>query len=428
MEEQSVNTSGAPEVIIGEVGGSLTVKGWEETEVRARSESGGLNFHEEQDTVNVSCSGDLSLRVPSGSSVKIGTVGGDARVKLIEDPLSIELVRGGLTLRSVGPVQLGTVQGDLLAREVAGNLRIERVGGSLTARQIDGAFEVERTGGDLALREVDGPIQATAGGTARLRLDIVPDEGCKVSAGGDIHFRLPAEVNAAFRLSSGAQTLVLDLPDQRATLRQGEHSLTLGEGGAEISLSAGGVINLTAREDAPGPADFHFEFEGEFPGVSPDFAERLAGQIDAQVQAQMSRLSEQMSRLSEVVGKSGLSPEQAERVIRQAQETAEQAAARAQEKIARAQERIARKMEAAARKAEQREQRRADRRSQGWRFGSSFDWSPGSRPPAPPAPPRDKSQPVSDEERLLILRMLEQKKITLEEAEKLLAALEGKGD
>jgi hypothetical protein len=33
---------------------------------------------------------------------------------------------------------------------------------------------------------------------------------------------------------------------------------------------------------------------------------------------------------------------------------------------------------------------------------------------------------VSEDERLMILRMLEQKKITMEEAEELLSALEGK--
>ena len=41
------------------------------------------------------------------------------------------------------------------------------------------------------------------------------------------------------------------------------------------------------------------------------------------------------------------------------------------------------------------------------------------RPPKPAAP-------VSDDERLTVLKMLQEKKITIEEAEKLLAALEGK--
>jgi hypothetical protein len=63
-------------------------------------------------------------------------------------------------------------------------------------------------------------------------------------------------------------------------------------------------------------------------------------------------------------------------------------------------------------------------------------------PPRPPVPPRgpssrrwnfgfettasaDASQPVSDEERMVILKMLQDKKITSEQADQLLAALEG---
>jgi hypothetical protein len=38
----------------------------------------------------------------------------------------------------------------------------------------------------------------------------------------------------------------------------------------------------------------------------------------------------------------------------------------------------------------------------------------------------EKGEAVTDDERLVILRMLQEKKISLEEAEKLLAALEGK--
>jgi len=43
-----------------------------------------------------------------------------------------------------------------------------------------------------------------------------------------------------------------------------------------------------------------------------------------------------------------------------------------------------------------------------------------------PHGPVPTGEPVSDEERLSILKMLQDKKITLEDAEKLLAALEGK--
>ncbi len=43
-----------------------------------------------------------------------------------------------------------------------------------------------------------------------------------------------------------------------------------------------------------------------------------------------------------------------------------------------------------------------------------------------PHAPEQTSEAVSDDERLVILRMLQEKKISLAEAERLLAALEGK--
>jgi hypothetical protein len=44
-----------------------------------------------------------------------------------------------------------------------------------------------------------------------------------------------------------------------------------------------------------------------------------------------------------------------------------------------------------------------------------------------PSAARKPVDPVSEEERMMILQMLQDKKIGLEQAEKLLAALEGKG-
>ena len=55
------------------------------------------------------------------------------------------------------------------------------------------------------------------------------------------------------------------------------------------------------------------------------------------------------------------------------------------------------------------------------RFGATLE-----RPSMPPVPPRPPAEPVTDEERLTILKMLQDKKISLQDAEKLLSALEGK--
>jgi len=88
--------------------------------------------------------------------------------------------------------------------------------------------------------------------------------------------------------------------------------------------------------------------------------------------------------------------------------------------VRRAQEKLERKLEAARRRQEAKAQA-AERREQ---MRSRRTWS--FEIPTPPVPPMPEKEPVSEEERLMILRMLEQKKITLEEAEQLLSALEGK--
>jgi hypothetical protein len=83
----------------------------------------------------------------------------------------------------------------------------------------------------------------------------------------------------------------------------------------------------------------------------------------------------------------------------------EQATQRAEEKVRRAEDKI----------------RRAETKARN-RPHVLFGWDPAARAGAEPA-----GEPVSDEERMAILRMLQEKKITSEEADKLLAALEGNG-
>jgi hypothetical protein len=54
--------------------------------------------------------------------------------------------------------------------------------------------------------------------------------------------------------------------------------------------------------------------------------------------------------------------------------------------------------------------------------GWNWDFKGTPKPPTPPMPP---SEPVSEDERMTILKMLADKKITSQQAEELLNALEG---
>ena len=79
-----------------------------------------------------------------------------------------------------------------------------------------------------------------------------------------------------------------------------------------------------------------------------------------------------------------------------------------------AQEKLARKMEGERRRQEARASAGQRRGRKKTAFSAKHS-----------VPQTQTDEPVSEEERLMILRMLEEKKITLEEADQLLSALEG---
>ena len=88
--------------------------------------------------------------------------------------------------------------------------------------------------------------------------------------------------------------------------------------------------------------------------------------------------------------------------------------------------RAAKGVEEAARRAERHAERVAGRHMRHGKHGLSvgpWNWDLG--PKGVPTPPSSPSEPVSEDERMAILKMLAEKKITAEQAEQLLAALEG---
>jgi hypothetical protein len=167
--------------------------------------------------------------------------------------------------------------------------------------------------------------------------------------------------------------------------------------------------------------DFDAEFERTFEGMGNAIGQQIEAQIEAQMQMMEEQLNAQISNMTMNLGASGLTPEQVERINQRAREASQRASERAEEKMRQAQERLERRMAATQQRMEQKARvaearaRRQEHRSPG------VGW-----PIAPVEPFSPLNEPVSDEERLTVLRLLEQKRITLEEAEALLSALEGK--
>jgi hypothetical protein len=424
MSQQTVPTSLAPEVIIEQVHGNLQVEGWEDPQVKVDANPNELTLQEQDDVVRLTCEGNCSARVPAGCTLEVQKVHGGARFKGLKDQLTIDQVQGALSLRSVSDVQVERVDGELQAKRISGDLLVKKTSGNATVRDVQGACTLEQVDGNLELRDVEGNVKVSAAGNAQVRLSMLSGNDYQIQAEGNIHCRIPEDASITINFSSNGETIQVNLPNQSRMVKDRSYSVTLGNGDATMNITAEGAIFLKTQAYEPGEADFEADMGEGFGGVYDEFSQQIAQQVEAQIEAQMEaltrQLNEQMANLSASVGKAGLSEQETEQIIQRARISSERATAQAQEKMRRAQEKLERKLEAARRRNEMKTQA-AERRAQ---FHGRKSWN--IEFPTPPAGPA--KEPVSDEERLMILRMLEQKKISLEQAEELLSALEGKNE
>jgi len=295
------------------------------------------------------------------------SISGDAAIRGVTGDIEIASISGDLSMRDVGSVAISAIESDLSLRGARGNVYVKSAEGDVSIRDVDGNITLESVADDLALRGARGNIKVNVAEDVVVYLEPREDGSYQVTAGDDILMVLPTSANATVTMQG--DEIDVQWPGVKNEPEATQRTVVLGGGSAKITLNAGGDIRLTNQANAADSAD---EF-GNFAGLNFDwsgFGERISRQVQA-------------------------------------------ATARA-----------TRGAEEAARRAE----RHAERQARRWGRtpppppGPWVDFGPKGSPTPPGMP---KSDPVSEDERLAILKMLQDKKITAEQAEQLLQALEG---
>ncbi len=362
---RTLTVGASPRIIIESVDGDLSIVGWDGEDLLIKGDEDEIRFQHDPEAVTVSSSDDLSLRVPKAASLHIMTVNGDMALRGVTGSIELQTANGDLSIRDVNNVSIETVNGDFSLTGAQGNLNIKSMNADASIRDVEGAVNMPSVADDLALRNVRGNINVNVGEDVILYLNPKPDQMCNVTAGDDIMLVLPAKADATLDLSG--DEILVDLPgvehDEDAT----ERTITLGNGSAHIHLKAGSDIRVGSEAGERGE-----EF-GNFAGMMfdwSDFGEALGERISRRVQQATQRVERQAS--------------------------------------------------AAARKAEQ--------KLRGGHLRGKVNvgrWNWNMQSGSFPASPGNPVDPISEEERMAILKMLQEKKITAEQADKLLAALEG---
>lgn len=321
--------------------------------------------------LEIKSSEDCRLLIPASTTVTVDKVGGDAFLKNLENRAIVGKIGGDLTMIDVAGASIEMAGGDFSIRGSKGAVEVARTGGDLLGIDVF-SFSSGAIGGDATLKNVGGSVNITAGGDVLIScfLETLPE--IKIKAGGDITLITSEHANGMLNLHNKGESISVSACGQSIT-QDTFIELPLGEGGNEIDLNAGGEILVTDKDNL-------VEGENGF----------------ATIEHQWSEFGSDL-----------------ERRIREGLVMASQSADHASKVASMASEIAREKMDKAMRKLEKKGF------SKGHRSGMvGFTYEQ-------PAKGKEKTGPaVSDEERMLVLRMLQEKKISVEEAEKLLNALD----
>jgi hypothetical protein len=366
MTNANYTTSDAPQIKIT-CHADLQISGAPDNSVviDIDDDSPASRIERQDDVIQVTAVRDCNIVCPIGTSLTIEHTSGDLRVLQVKGALAVNTINGDAVLHDLGPARVNTVQGDLSLRDVSGDAQIEVVRGDAKLKRIAGNIAIDKIAGDLVAGDLSGGLTVSqVGGDASLQTNLAAGKSYAVKAGGDVILRVEGG-GGQFALNCKGD-LRVRLPMTNWTGNDRSATGTHGDGSAQVTLIANGdLLVLPASTGAP---------------FDPDV---LSEQVEAMIESAMSQFETQMSQVQrDLELRFGKFDKQAEKAAERAARSAERA------------------------------KRRAERAAGSWGFTAG-------RAPAPP------SEPITDQERLMILKMVEEGKITADQAAQLLAALEG---
>lgn len=261
------------EVEIVNVAGSVTVTGWDRTEVHLEGNLGSnverLEFDADGRRTRIRVvlprqstrgggGSDLTVRVPRGSSLRTNTVSADQK---------INGVRGAQRLISVSAeietdtwdedFEIKTVSGDITVRGHGGKgaARVTTVSGDVRLEEIGRQLDIENVSGDIEVRakELERARIETTNGELMLRTSLAPDARIEAETiNGDLVFQLTGKIDAEFDIETFNGDIDNCFGPRPRKIQQyapgQELRFTAGKGGARVRIKTlNGAVEICNR-------------------------------------------------------------------------------------------------------------------------------------------------------------------------------------
>jgi hypothetical protein len=361
---------------------SVFIRSWENTDVEVRfPENKECLIGESKGTLSIDAKSYLILSIPKNISIFADHIYGNLETAGQLQKLNIESVSGNCSIASVESISVENISGNCKVGYVEKDTNIRNVSGNFSVSTVEGSLKVNGVGGNFSGKADSVILSTTVGGNIKITANRIQRSENEVRAGGSIKLSLMDLTDTSIKAKAGG-IVSFEKDGQIEKFHNGKYETTIGSGENKISLKAGGNVKVSDQA-------IEMEFPDNFGTTDDDYVEQIEQKYEARAR-QTSGFD--FSDLFDIEG--------------EIKERMREKTEMADEKIQRAMEKMERKFS----------------------FREEFGTAP--RPPRPPSPPfptqsrATKTSPVSTEERLMVLQMLQDKKISAEEADRLLKALE----
>ncbi len=384
MFEQNFETSVSPHLVISECLGNLTVSGSEErvVQLRAQGEAEDVSWKREGEALTFDSRVDCLINCPPQTTLTIKAVHGNLKVEGLEGSLAISTVHGNLTMQSVGPTAVEQTFGNLSAIQATAKLELQDLKGNAQVKGVNGALLLGQVGGNLTAEGLNGGLEVEkVRGNIQLGPPFSPEATYRVNSDGNLSALIPADANLRLDLRT-SNRISSTIPELTLEEIDGGTKGVLGAGEASLEGEVKGNISLKPAGSEEG-GKFN-GWENELKNTLDKVSKQIELQVNEAVAKTVTRLEESLRNID------------GEKISRRVEQVAEQTRRKA--------ERAAERARLRAEKAERRWQRASGQK---------------------PRSSQSRKGVTTDEEWLRVLRMVEEGKVTPEQASELLAALEG---
>ncbi|PKO06945.1 MAG: hypothetical protein CVU41_04815 [Chloroflexi bacterium HGW-Chloroflexi-3] len=360
---------------------SVLVRRWENDQVEARYPANKeCNFNLDSDVLDIVAKSYLILSVPKNIEFVIERIYGNLETVGDLGKILIENVSGNCSIQSTEMLTIENISGNCKIGHITSNANIRNVGGNLSFIVENGIMEIHGVGGNLSGKADSISLTTSVGGNLKIMTNRFDGNENHLRAGGSIKLNISDLDNTVINARAGG-IVSINYQESSEKFTNGKFEKKFGSGEKEVQLKAGGNIKISDEE-----ADF--EINQNFGSADDAYVDGIEQKFESKA---LQSSGFDFTDLFDIDG------EISEKIREKTQ--------MADEKIQKAMEKMERKFS----------------------FKEEFGMPRPPRPPRPPVQPQPrgpKSSPISTEEKMMILQMLQEKKITAEEADRLLRALE----